>query len=44
MEAGYTFLKMDLGIGMLLDEPGTLNAPLGFIDEMKQYAPHINYR
>ena len=41
MEMGFTFLKMDLGIGMLLDEPGTLNAPLGFIEEMKQYAPHI---
>ena len=41
MEMGFTFLKMDLGIGMLLDEPGTLNAPLGFIEDMKQYAPHI---
>ena len=41
MGMGFTFLKMDLGIGMLLDEPGTLNAPLGFIEEMKQYAPHI---
>ena len=25
---GFTFLKMDLGIGLLLDEPGTINAPL----------------
>ena len=41
MEMGFTFLKMDLGIGLLLDEPGAINAPLGFIDEMKQYAPHI---
>lgn len=41
MEMGFTFLKMDLGIGLLLDEPGTLNAPLGFLDEMKTYAPHI---
>lgn len=41
MEMGFTFLKMDLGIGLLMDEPGTLNAPLGFIDEMKKYAPHI---
>ena len=40
-EMGYTFLKMDLGIGLLLDEPGTLNAPLGFIDDMKKYASHI---
>ena len=36
MEMGFTFLKMDLGIGLLLDEPGTLNAPLGFIDDMKR--------
>ena len=38
MEAGFTFLKMDLGIGLLMDEPGTLTAPLGFLDEMRQYA------
>lgn len=38
MEKGYTFLKMDLGIGLLLDEPGTLSAPIGFIDEMKKYS------
>lgn len=41
MEMGYTFLKMDLGIGLLLDVPGAINAPLGLIDEMKAYAPHI---
>lgn len=41
MEMGFTFLKMDLGIGLLLDEPGTLNAPLGFLEDMKTYAPHI---
>jgi L-alanine-DL-glutamate epimerase-like enolase superfamily enzyme len=41
MDAGFTFLKMDLGIGLLIDEPGTLNAPLGFIEDMKTYAPHI---
>ena len=41
MEMGFTFLKMDLGIGLLLDEPGTINAPLGFIDDMKRYTPHI---
>ena len=38
---GFTFLKMDLGIGLLLDEPGTITAPLGFIDDMKKYAPHL---
>ena len=41
MERGFTFLKMDLGIGLLMDEPGTLTAPLGLIDDMKKYAPHI---
>ena len=41
MEMGFTFFKMDLGIGLLLDQPGTLNAPLGYLEEMKRYAPHI---
>lgn len=41
MDMGFTFLKMDLGIGLLLDEPGMINAPLGFIDEMKQYASFV---
>jgi len=41
MEMGFTFLKMDLGIGLLLDEPGCISAPLGFIDDMKKYAGHI---
>ncbi|KKI89790.1 mandelate racemase [Bacillus sp. SA1-12] len=35
MEQGFTFLKMDLGIGQIINEPGTLSAPLGFLDEMK---------
>jgi L-alanine-DL-glutamate epimerase-like enolase superfamily enzyme len=41
MERGFTFLKMDLGIGLLMDEQGMLNAPLGLIDDMKKYAPHV---
>ena len=41
MDMGFTFLKMDLGIGLLMDEPGTINAPLGFIDDMKKYAPQV---
>lgn len=40
MEAGFTFLKMDLGIGLLIDEPGTLTAPLGFLDELRTYGKH----
>jgi len=38
MEQGFTFLKMDLGIEMLLDEEGTLNAPAGFLDDIKKYS------
>lgn len=41
MDMGFTFLKMDLGIGLLIDVPGALNAPLGYIDEMNKYASHI---
>lgn len=41
MEMGFTFLKMDLGIGLLMNEPGAINAPLGLIEDMKTYAPHI---
>ena len=44
MEMGFTFLKMDLGIGMLIDEPGALTAPLGFLEEMKTYASHSSMR
>jgi L-alanine-DL-glutamate epimerase-like enolase superfamily enzyme len=32
---GYTLLKMDLGLGNLMEEEGTLTAPLGFLDEMR---------
>lgn len=35
MEEGFTFLKMDLGIGQIINEPGTLSAPLGFLEEMR---------
>ena len=38
MEDGFTFLKMDLGIELLYDEPGTLNAPAGFLEELKTYS------
>jgi L-alanine-DL-glutamate epimerase-like enolase superfamily enzyme len=39
MDMGFTFLKMDLGIGILMDEKGTLTAPLGVLEEMKTHAP-----
>ena len=38
MEQGYTFLKMDLGIGELFGEEGTLSAPLGFMEEFQMPA------
>lgn len=41
LDMGFTFLKMDLGIGLLMDEPEALCAPLGVIDDMKRYAPHL---
>lgn len=37
IEAGYTFLKMDLGIEMLMDRPGCLSAPLGFLEKMRAH-------
>lgn len=38
MDDGFTFLKMDLGIELLYDEPGTLNAPVGAIEDLKKYS------
>ena len=37
MARGFTFLKMDLGIELLMNVPGALSAPLGFLDTMKEY-------
>ncbi|MBN1400565.1 MAG: mandelate racemase/muconate lactonizing enzyme family protein [Anaerolineae bacterium] len=31
---GYTFLKMDVGVGLLRGEPDTLSAPLGTMERM----------
>ena len=33
MRKGFTFLKMDVGINLLWDEPGALSAPGGFLSE-----------
>ncbi len=38
MEQGFTFLKMDLGIELLYDEEGCLNAPVGAIEDLKTYS------
>ena len=37
MARGFTFLKMDLGIELLMNVPGALSAPLGFLQTMKEY-------
>ena len=34
MSKGFTFLKMDLGINILMHEPNTINAPLGLVEDM----------
>ena len=35
LSRGYTILKMDLGIGLLRNNPGTLTAPLGWLEEQQ---------
>ena len=35
---GFTFAKMDLGIGILFGVEGALNAPLGYLDELETIA------
>ncbi len=37
MDQGYTFLKMDLGIELLMNVKGALSAPLGFLEKMREY-------
>ncbi|WP_101908734.1 mandelate racemase/muconate lactonizing enzyme family protein [Marasmitruncus massiliensis] len=37
MDSGYTMLKMDLGIDLLVGIDGTINAPLGYLDRMRDF-------
>lgn len=37
MAQGFTYLKMDLGIELLMDQPGCLSAPGGFLETMRKY-------
>lgn len=37
IEKGFKFLKMDVGIDILLEEEGTLNGPKEILDEMRKY-------
>jgi L-alanine-DL-glutamate epimerase-like enolase superfamily enzyme len=41
MKQGFTFLKMDLGIELLMDKPSCLSAPLGFLEKMKEYKSSV---
>lgn len=38
IDMGFTIVKMDLGIELLYDEPGCINAPLGMIENFKKYS------
>ena len=38
IKRGFTYLKMDLGIELMLDEEGCLNAPLGMLEDYKKYS------
>jgi L-alanine-DL-glutamate epimerase-like enolase superfamily enzyme len=40
MALGYTFLKMDVGIGLIAHEEGALSYPLGFLDDMNRLGRH----
>ena len=35
MALGYTFLKMDLGLGQIMHVPGAVNAPTGVLDRYR---------
>lgn len=36
MALGYSFLKMDVGIGLIAGEPGALSYPTGLMEEMQE--------
>lgn len=36
IDMGFTYLKMDVGIGLLAGEAGTLTAPLGYLEELRR--------
>ena len=40
MESGFTFLKMDVGIGLIAGEPDALSYPLGLMEEMETKGRH----
>lgn len=40
MGRGFTFLKMDVGIGLIAGEPGALSYPTGLMEEMNELGRH----
>ncbi len=42
MQRGYTLLKMDLGLAQLLDVPGAVCAPLGYLEESRRLNDEAN--
>jgi gluconate/galactonate dehydratase len=40
MALGYTFLKMDVGIGLIAGEPEALSYPTGLMEEMQELGRH----
>ena len=44
MDRGFTFLKMDVGIGLLKNIPGTLSAPSGMLDTLHIMHPFTGIR
>ena len=44
MDRGFTFLKMDVGIGLLKNIPGTLSAPSGMADTLHIMHPFTGIR
>ncbi len=41
MEEGFTWLKMDLGIDLLENFPGTITQPAGWDPKVLQFTPHM---
>ena len=41
MALGYTFLKMDLGLGQIMHEPGTVSAPTGLLDNYRTHSERM---
>ena len=44
MDRGFTFLKMDIGVGLLRDTPGTISAPAGNLDTSNLMHPFTGIR